>query len=86
MSVVSSTSRTSGEGSFVTQKVYSSPSIAVEALYLKPYGNTATYMQIVTAQKATIVLEGGVYQGAASARQSFLVDLGAFKFGEGVKY
>ena len=79
-------SQAGGKGSFVTQKAYSSPSAAVDALYLKPYGNTATHMQRVTAQRTSIVFEGGIYKGASGARQSFLVDQGAFKFGSGVKY
>jgi hypothetical protein len=79
-------SQAGGQGSFVTQKVYSSPGAAVDALYLKPFGNTATYMQRVTAQRNSIVFEGGIYNGASGARQSFLVDQGAFTFGSGVRY
>ena len=72
------------KGSFLTKSVFGSPVEAVEGLYLKPYGNSASLLQDVTASGRSIILEGGVANG--SAQQSLIVNRNAFQFGTGTGF
>ena len=51
------------KGSFLTKAVFESPKDAVKGLYLKPYGNRASLVQVVVSSKRSIVLEGGIANG-----------------------
>ena len=73
-------------GSFVTKTPFANPAAAIDGLYLGPYGNGASLMQLVTSTARSIVLEGGVANGGAGVRQSVIVNRGAFQFGTGVGY
>jgi RHS repeat-associated protein len=72
------------KGSFLTKSVFGSPAEAVEGLYLKPYGNSASLLQDVSASGRSIILEGGVANG--SAQQSLIVNRNAFQFGTGTGF
>ncbi len=72
-----------GEGSFLTKSVFGSPSQAQDALYLRPFNNPATYRQPVTSTGRSIVIEGGIKNGAPGVRQTIIINRGAFGFGTG---
>ena len=73
-------------GSFLTTTRFGSSAEAVEGLYLKPYGNTASLVQPVTASGRSIVLEGAIKNGASGVRQTLIIDRNAFEFGIGQGY
>jgi hypothetical protein len=75
-----------GRGGFLSREIFSSPTEAVEALYLKPYDNKAIYRQPVSVAKPTIVIEGGIKNGRPGNRQTLVIDREAFDYGVGVKY
>lgn len=75
-----------GTGTFLTKQVFANPADAVRSLCLAPYGNQATLVQTVMASSPSVVLEGGVANGAAGVQQTVLMDRSAFQFGTGVKY
>ncbi len=74
------------KGSFLTTTRFSSPSAAVEGLYLAPYGNTAQYVQKVTTTQRTMVLQGGVANGGAGVNQTLMINREAFKIFKGTTY
>ncbi|MEI7038076.1 hypothetical protein [Fulvimonas yonginensis] len=74
------------KGSFLTKTQFANPADAVEGLYLGPYGNGATLMQPVTSTGRSIVLEGGVANGAPGVQQTVIVNRGAFQIGSGTGY
>ena len=72
-------------GSFLTKSTFGSPSEAVDALNLKPFGNPATYRQPVLSSGRSIVLEGVIKDGALlGTRQTLIINRDAFEFGIGV--
>jgi hypothetical protein len=75
-----------GPGSFLTKNKFATPEEAVEGLYLKPYGNTASRAQVVTATEECVVLEGAVANGAPGVQQTLITNRGAFEFGAGQAY
>ena len=58
----------------------------MQGLYLGPYGNSATFIQDVTAGSRTIVLEGGVRNGGVGVRQTLIINRDAFQFGKAAGY
>ena len=74
------------QGNFLTKTIFPDPTTAVNDLYLGPYGNNASLMQPVTATGRSIILEGGIANGAPGVQQSLIVNRGAFQFGTGLGY
>jgi hypothetical protein len=72
-------------GSFLTKTEFATPAQAVDGLYLGPYGNSASYLQQVTARNSTIVLEGAIANGGQGIKQ-LVVNRNAFEFNTGVRY
>jgi RHS repeat-associated protein len=78
-------SKTAGtRGNFLTDTVFESPDAAMDALNLRPFGNTAGVRQMVFANSPSMVFEGQVADGTAA--QTLVVDKGAFTFGLGVVF
>jgi len=74
-----------GAGSFLTKSIFETPDQAVDALFLKPFGNPATFRQSVVSTQRSIVLEGLIKNGAPpGTTQSVIINRGAFEFGTGV--
>jgi len=73
-------------GSFLTKTEFPNPPTAAEGLYLKPYNNNANYVQVVTSNGRTIVLEGGIAKGAAGVRQTVVPNRSLFNYQEGRTY
>ncbi len=74
------------KGSFMTKSTFSTPQSAIDALYLSPYGNSATFIQTVTATKSSIVLEGGVAYGGKGINQALMTNRDAFSISAGTKF
>ena len=73
-------------GNFLTKTLFDSPASAIDGLYLAPYGNSANYLQSVTALRSNIVFEGAVKNGAPQVDQILIHTQGAFKFNTGQGY
>ena len=54
-----------GTGSFLTKSTFETPQEAVDALFLGPFGNPATFRQPVVSTQRSIVLEGLIKNGAS---------------------
>jgi hypothetical protein len=78
------TDRSGSTGNFLTKTQFPDSSTAVESLYLKPFNNNATYVQVVTSNGRTIVLEGRVANGAA--QQTLAPNKTLFNYGTGKTY
>ena len=75
------------KGSFLTNQSFSSPGAAIDALYLKPYGNQAQLAQNVIAIQPTTVLQGSVAHGVPPGTvQTLMLDRTAFSIGKGVPF
>ena len=76
--------RAEGPGSFLTKSTFDTPEQAVDALFLRPYGNPATFRQPVVSTNRSIMLEGLIKNGAPpGTKQAIVVDRNAFEFGQG---
>jgi|GEM_PF-3856938 len=73
-------------GSFLTNTRFSNPGAAVDGLYLRPYGNSASLLQPVSASGRSIILEGGILNGGRGVSQSLILDRNAFIFGTGFSF
>jgi hypothetical protein len=80
------TDTANSRGSFLTTTRFTSPADAVQGLYLSPYGNNASLLQSVSAIDRSIVLEGGVANGANGVQQTLVIDRSAFQYGAGGSY
>lgn len=58
--------------------------VAVEGLYLSPYGNFAEVKQFVVVRRPTIVFDGPVNHGSPGVTQTLILNRSAFRFGLGV--
>ena len=77
------TGNPTSKGSFLTKSTFSTPSEAVDALNLGPFGNPATFRQPVTSSGRSIVLEGGIRGGQPGVRQTLIINRGRFEIGTG---
>jgi len=71
-------------GSFLTKSVFTTSNEAVQALFLGPYGNSASLAQNVTSVGRSIVFEGAILNG--TAQQTLIINRGMFQFGIGVRF
>jgi len=73
-------------GSFATNVLFGSADEAVGGLFLKPYENRATFVQMLVATEPTFVLEGPIRGGWPGIVQTLIVDRGGFSYGEGIPF
>jgi RHS repeat-associated protein len=77
------TGRAGSRGSFVTGSTFATPNEALQALNLAPYGNPAGVRQFVTANRKSLVFQGGIAGGSPGVRQTLVVNQDAFTFSLG---
>ncbi|MBP9865087.1 MAG: hypothetical protein KBC91_01645 [Candidatus Omnitrophica bacterium] len=73
------------QGSFLTKSYFYNTRDAVNELVLQPYGNKATFMQLVQSPKTPLIIEGQI-RGSSTAQRQYLINQNDFLFSRGKRY